>query len=59
MSRLCTSGRVGATHTSAVQACKFRDEYDVFKMAGAEVVGVSGDKPECVSMYIIIACDPS
>lgn len=42
-----------------MQACKFRDEYDVFKMAGAEVVGVSGDKPECVSMCLFIAYNPS
>lgn len=45
--------------TSAVQACKFRDEYDVFKTAGAEVVGVSGDKPKCVSVCMYIAYDPS
>ena len=45
--------------TSAVQACKFRDEYDVFKKAGAEVVGVSGDKPECVSVCMFITYYPS
>jgi peroxiredoxin Q/BCP len=28
------------------QACAFRDSYEKFKKAGAEVVGVSGDTPE-------------
>uniref|UniRef100_A0A7I4A5I4 thioredoxin-dependent peroxiredoxin n=1 Tax=Physcomitrium patens TaxID=3218 RepID=A0A7I4A5I4_PHYPA len=28
------------------QACSFRDSYEKFKKAGAEVVGVSGDTPE-------------
>ncbi|KAG0571133.1 hypothetical protein M758_6G204200 [Ceratodon purpureus] len=28
------------------QACAFRDSYEKFKRAGAEVVGVSGDTPE-------------
>ncbi|KAH8962841.1 hypothetical protein BDL97_05G122400 [Sphagnum fallax] len=28
------------------QACSFRDSYEQFKKAGAEVVGVSGDSPE-------------
>jgi alkyl hydroperoxide reductase subunit AhpC len=29
-----------------MQACSFRDSYEQFKKAGAEVVGVSGDTPE-------------
>ncbi len=29
-----------------MQACSFRDSYEQFKKAGAEVVGVSGDSPE-------------
>jgi peroxiredoxin Q/BCP len=28
------------------QSCAFRDQYEVFKAAGAEVIGVSGDSPE-------------
>lgn len=28
------------------EACAFRDQYDVFQQAGAEVIGVSGDSPE-------------
>ncbi|XP_009618951.1 peroxiredoxin Q, chloroplastic isoform X1 [Nicotiana tabacum] len=28
------------------QACSFRDSYEKFKQAGAEVVGISGDDPE-------------
>ncbi|KAK1279597.1 hypothetical protein QJS04_geneDACA004865 [Acorus gramineus] len=28
------------------QACAFRDSYEKFKKAGAEVVGISGDDPE-------------
>lgn len=28
------------------EACAFRDSYEVFKQAGAEVVGVSADSPE-------------
>ncbi|XP_059318421.1 peroxiredoxin Q, chloroplastic-like [Lycium ferocissimum] len=28
------------------QACSFRDSYEKFKKAGAEVVGISGDDPE-------------
>lgn len=27
------------------QACAFRDSYEKFKKAGAEVVGISGDDP--------------
>ncbi len=29
-----------------VESCAFRDEYEVFKAAGAEVIGVSGDSSE-------------
>jgi thioredoxin-dependent peroxiredoxin len=28
------------------ESCAFRDQYEVFTSAGAEVVGVSGDSPE-------------
>ncbi|MEB3178664.1 MAG: peroxiredoxin [Nostocaceae cyanobacterium] len=28
------------------ESCAFRDQYEVFKSAGAEVIGVSGDTPE-------------
>lgn len=28
------------------ESCAFRDQYDVFQTAGAEVIGVSGDSPE-------------
>ncbi|KAK9840773.1 hypothetical protein WJX81_003905 [Elliptochloris bilobata] len=33
-----------ATPGCTKEACKFRDEYEVFKQAGAAVIGVSGDK---------------
>ena len=29
-----------------IEACSFRDSYEVFKEAGAEVIGVSADSPE-------------
>lgn len=29
-----------------VESCAFRDQYEVFTSAGAEVIGVSGDSPE-------------
>jgi peroxiredoxin Q/BCP len=29
-----------------LESCAFRDEYEVFKAAGAEVIGVSGDSRE-------------
>ncbi len=29
-----------------LESCAFRDEYEVFKAAGAEVIGVSGDSSE-------------
>jgi peroxiredoxin Q/BCP len=29
-----------------IESCAFRDQYEVFKTAGAEVIGVSGDSPE-------------
>ena len=28
------------------ESCGFRDQYEVFKTAGAEVIGVSGDSPQ-------------
>ncbi|MGJ5673379.1 MAG: peroxiredoxin [Nostochopsis sp.] len=28
------------------ESCAFRDQYEVFKNAGAEVIGISGDSPE-------------
>ncbi len=28
------------------ESCAFRDQYEVFKTTGAEVIGVSGDSPE-------------
>ncbi len=28
------------------ESCAFRDQYEVFKSAGAEVIGISGDSPE-------------
>lgn len=28
------------------ESCAFRDQYEVFQTAGAEVIGVSGDSPE-------------
>lgn len=28
------------------ESCAFRDQYEVFKAAGAEVIGISGDSPE-------------
>lgn len=29
-----------------MESCAFRDQYDIFKAAGAEVIGVSGDSQE-------------
>ncbi|RZC89957.1 hypothetical protein C5167_029026 [Papaver somniferum] len=37
------------------QACAFRDSYEKFKKAGAQVVGVSGDSPESHKV-IMISC---
>lgn len=28
------------------ESCAFRDQYEVFKLAGAEVIGISADSPE-------------
>ncbi len=28
------------------ESCEFRDQYEVFKAAGAEVIGISADSPE-------------
>ncbi|CAL5228494.1 g11640 [Coccomyxa viridis] len=33
------------------EACKFRDEYSVFKDAGAEVLGISSDAPEANAQF--------
>ncbi|BAZ07501.1 peroxiredoxin [Calothrix sp. NIES-3974] len=33
------------------ESCAFRDQYEVFKAAGAEVIGVSGDSPESHSKF--------
>ncbi|MBR8833020.1 MAG: peroxiredoxin [Stigonema ocellatum SAG 48.90 = DSM 106950] len=29
-----------------IESCAFRDQYEVFKTSGAEVIGVSGDSPD-------------
>ncbi|MBF2005781.1 MAG: peroxiredoxin [Chlorogloeopsis fritschii C42_A2020_084] len=29
-----------------VESCAFRDRYEVFQSAGAEIIGISGDSPE-------------
>ena len=34
------------------EACAFRDSYEVFKEAGAEVIGVSADSPESHQEFI-------
>lgn len=34
------------------EACKFRDEYSVFTSAGAEVVGISSDKPDALAEFV-------
>lgn len=33
------------------EACAFRDSYEVFKAAGAEVVGISGDDPATLTDF--------
>jgi thioredoxin-dependent peroxiredoxin len=35
-----------------VESCAFRDQYEVFKAAGAEVIGVSGDSRESHQKFI-------
>lgn len=47
------------------QACSFRDEYEVFREHGAEVVGISSDDPESHRQFIDnhdlpfpLLCDP-
>lgn len=35
------------------QACAFRDSYEKFKKAGAEVVGISGDSSESHKVILI------
>lgn len=54
------------TPTCTKQACAFRDSYEKFKKAGAEVVGVSADSPELhkvtVSFFLrkcICQCRPT
>ncbi len=34
------------TPACTLEACGFRDSYEVFREAGAEVIGISGDSPE-------------
>ncbi len=34
------------------EACSFRDNYDVFKQAGAEVIGISSDAVESHSAFV-------
>lgn len=34
-----------------LQACAFRDSYEKFKKAGAEVVGISGDGSESHKVF--------
>ena len=41
-----------ATPGCTKEACKFRDEYSVFKEAGAEVLGISGDTPEANAAFV-------
>lgn len=33
------------------EVCAFRDDYEVFKQAGAEVIGFSGDQPEANASF--------
>ena len=35
------------------EACSFRDNYDVFKKAGAEVIGISSDAVESHSAFVL------
>ncbi len=35
------------------EACSFRDNYDVFKNAGAEVIGISSDAVESHSAFVL------
>ena len=35
------------------EACSFRDNYDVFKQAGAEVIGISSDAVESHSAFVL------
>lgn len=34
------------TPVCTTESCAFRDQYEVFKDAGAEVIGISGDSPD-------------
>jgi peroxiredoxin Q/BCP len=40
-----------ATPGCTKEACKFRDEYSVFKDAGAEVLGISSDSPDANAAF--------
>lgn len=42
-----------------IQACAFRDSYEKFKKAGAEVVGISGDDPSSHKVKISNNFKPS
>jgi thioredoxin-dependent peroxiredoxin len=49
--------RTGVQHSKAntpgctAEACSFRDNYEVFKQAGAEVIGVSSDSEEAQQQF--------
>lgn len=40
------------TKGCTAEACKFRDEYEVFKENGAEVVGISSDSEESHTKFV-------
>lgn len=42
-----------ASNVENLQACAFRDSYQAFKKAGAEVIGISEDTPESHKVCII------
>ena len=41
------------TYGCTKQACSFRDSYEVFKEKGAEVIGISSDKPAKHEKFIV------
>ena len=41
------------TYGCTKQACSFRDNYEVFKEKGAEVIGISSDKPAKHESFIV------
>jgi AhpC/TSA family len=45
---------IGSNNVNFFQACAFRDSYEKFKKAGAEVVGISGDDPTSHKVRTII-----